>query len=99
MFHNGMIFLFTLYSLNPILDGLFGMYGYIGRGSKVPAARKTTKTVEIEEIFFIILKAYLNGIRTQKLKSLAQKLKKWRPSQFSPISSKILEIAKIYEIC
>ena len=31
--------------------------------------------------------------------SVAQKMKKLRASQFSPISTKILEIAKIYDIC
>ena len=48
---------------------------------------------------FISLKAYINRTRTQKLKSLAQKMKKWRASKFSPIETKIFEIAKIYEIC
>ena len=47
-----------------------------GGESKVPAARKTTKTVEIAKKNFISLKAYINGTRTQKLKSLAQKMKK-----------------------
>ena len=42
-------------------------------GSKVPAARKTTKTVEIAKKNFISLKAYVNATRTQKLNSLGQK--------------------------
>ena len=67
-------------------------------GSKVPAARKTTKTVEIAKKFFISLKAYINGTRTQKLKSLGQKMKKWQAFQFSPIKKnpgRVFQIAAI----
>ena len=60
----------------------------------MPAGRKTTKTVEIAKKNFISLKAYINGTRNQKLKSLAQKMKKLEASQFSPILMKILEIGK-----
>ena len=55
----------------------FGIVRLPGEGgSKVPAAWKTTKTGEIAKKIFISLKAYIIGTRTQKLKSLAQKMKK-----------------------
>ena len=79
------------------------MYGNLEGGrSKVPAARNSGKTVEIAKKDFISLKAYIDGTKTQKLKSLAQRWKNGEHlnfDQFWPILTKILEVAKIYEVC